>query len=171
MLCGYDFSLGLILPLSLSAAFEQGWGWGGPWFQTLNPMSRFYPIPFSFSCWVLRTPIRIRHHRLVQLPKGKTRFFSMAFPFAYNALPLLGLLVCSYLAHKTQFQYHHFLNVFHALPRQHYFFLLCCIIELSVIAVIVGLDTCLSYLFEDIQSREHIFIIFNSPALSTMLHT
>lgn len=49
------------------------------------------------------------------------------------------------------------------------FFRLCRGIELSVIAGIVALDTCLSYLFEDIQGRGYILVIFNSPALNTVL--
>lgn len=44
-------------------------------------------------------------------------------------------------------------------------------LELSADALIVSLDTCLSYLFEDIQGRESILIIFNFLALNTMLRT
>lgn len=51
------------------------------------------------------------------------------------------------------------------------FFLFSCLIEPTVIAVITGLDICLSCLFEDVQGEEYILIIFVSPALNTMPST
>lgn len=76
----------------------------------------------------------------------------MAPPSAWNVFPLLGLLACSYIAGKTQFQRHRFLEAFLALGRV-MCFILSCLVELAVIA---GLDICLSCLLGDVQGREYI---------------
>ena len=74
------------------------------------------PIPSTqFYC--------IRCCRLPHLCKRKTGLFHGCFFPALNVFLLTGLLVCSYLACKTQFQYHHFLGTFLAHPQRGYVFL------------------------------------------------
>lgn len=109
--------------------------WGSP--SHFVPLGQSCPTPLNFSSWVPRTPIGVQHCRLPIHPRG-IQGFSRAVPSAWNALPLLSLLVCSSRAQKTQFQYYYFLGA--SLPSlgRITFFLFSCLIEVTLTAVIIS---------------------------------